>query len=97
MKKVAGLAWTNAGTYTFTLPGEALYLIFVYKYNATSEYQLGVYLANASAANGGRVVLAPITAIGGGMTVALEIKDSAFVVTFDTNGQTYMHATVFRV
>lgn len=95
--KIGTFGRDSAGTYSYTLPQSGLYLIFFNKINAYSDVHLGVYLANATTANGGRVVIRPIIPLDTGVNVTIAIENSQFVVTIDTNGQTYMRGHVYFV
>ena len=95
--KIGTFGGDSAGTYSYILPRSGLYLILFNKINASSDVHLGVYLANATTSNGGRVVIRPIIPLETGVNVTIAIENSQFVVTIDTNGQTYMRGHVYAI
>lgn len=97
LRKVGTFGGNDAGTYSYTLPQSGLYLIFFHKINTSSDGLLGVYLANATTSNGGRVAIKTIAPLDTGINVTIAIVNSQFVVTIDTNGQTYMRGHVYFV
>ena len=96
LKRIAMFGGVNAGTYTYALPGNGFYAVFIRKNNASGDGTQGLYLISANASMS-RLQVTPVLTLGGSMSLTGAYVDEVPTLTLNTSNQTYINATIVNI